>query len=107
MEKSINVKTKKVNLMFGFINDNNYGVHYPTLVKSFELSQLFPFINQGEVKLDKRYYDHTTVMYNVFYACKELCGPGKKAYDYDYYVEVRTLKYEPTISVSFRIEKAA
>lgn len=105
MEKAINVKTKKVNLMFGFINDENYGVDYTTLVNYVELLDLFPFINQGEVEITK---NHLAVA--LFISCSDLkgsawdnaCDPNPK---YRLFMEVRTLKYEPTFDVSFRIVK--
>lgn len=105
MEKAINAKTKKVNVIFGFINDENYGVYYPGLTEKIELTMLFPYINKGEVEIKNSDY-----LWNIVYwACKDMKKPwstdiGKK---YNIYVDVRTLKYEPTISVSFRIVKVA
>lgn len=102
MEKAINVKTKKVNLIFGFINDENYGVHYPTLTERFELTDLFPYINRGEIKLDTKKYRDCRIMWHLACACNKI-GGSENVYKYDYYIQVDCMRYEPTLHVCFRI----
>lgn len=106
MEKAINVKTRKVDVMFGFINDENYGVDYHELTEKIGLLDLFPYINKGEVEITESY-----LSFVLFCACSELEGfdweNAKENRKYSLFMDVRTIKYEPTISVSFRIVKVA
>lgn len=101
MEKAINTKTKKINVIYGFFNDKNYGVHYPSLTDRIELTTLFPYINKGEVKIQNGDY-----LWNIVYwACADMEKPWSMDIEkkYDIYVDIRTIKYEPTIAVGFRI----
>lgn len=103
MEKAINTKTKKVNVIYGFFNNKNYGVHYPLITENFELSMLFPYLNKGEVEITDEY-----VWNIVYYACKDMKKP-RSAYSekYNIYMQVRTIPYSSTIAVSFRIVENA
>lgn len=99
METTINVKTKKINVMYGFFNDNNYGVYYPELTKRIELSMILPYLNKGEVDVTNDY----GMFHALYAACRDLKKQVKD--NYTIYATVRTIKYEPTIDVTFRIEK--
>lgn len=104
MKKTINTKTKKINVIYGFFNNNDYGVYYPSLINRIELSMLFPYINKGEVDItDKHLWDI------VYWACKDMEKPWSTDIQkkYNIYMDVRTLKYEPTIAVGFRIVENA
>lgn len=111
MEKAINTKTKKINVIYGFFNDDNYGVDYPTLIDSIELVDFFPYINEGEQDITAD-YGMTSAL---FAACSDLEGNAwdnlmsfnGEAARYTFYANIRTLKNEPTISVCFRIVKNA
>lgn len=104
MEKAINTKTKKINVIYGFFGDNNYGVDYPYLVDKIELSMLLPYINKGEDDM------RGDILWDIVYhACKDMEKPWSMDIQkkYNIYMEVRTLKYEPTIAVTFRIVENA
>ena len=105
MEKIVNAKTKKINVIYEFFNDNNYGVYYPSLINRIELTMLFPYINKGEVHIPNGDY-----LWNIVYwACRDMKKPWTTDMEkkYDIYVDIRTLKYEPTIAVGFRIVENA
>ena len=103
MEKAINTKTKKINVIYGFFGDKNYGVHYPTLIDNIELTMLFPYINKGETDITEYY----PLWSAVYWACKDIKKGVESKNKYSIYMQVRTLKYEPTIDVCFRIVENA
>lgn len=108
MEKAINEKTKKINVIYGFFNDNNYGVDYPTLIDSIELVDLFPYLNKGETELEITHYTVDPLILALRSACPKLNeGRWDETSKHTYYVEVATMKYEPIISVCFRIVENA
>ncbi len=111
MKKAINTKTKKINVIYGFFNDNNYGVDYPTLTERIELTDLFPYLNDGEQDITAD-YGMTSALFS---ACSDLEGNAwdnlmsfnGDAAKYTFYANIHTLKNEPTIWVSFRIVENA
>lgn len=108
MEKAINTKTKKINVVYGFFNDDNYGVDYPTLIDRIEITDLFPYINKGETELKITSYSVDSLIRALRLACPKLNeNPWDDASTHTYYVDVRTLSYEPTIAVGFRIVENA
>ena len=105
MEKAINTKTKKINVHYGFFGDINYGVDYPTLIDKIELVDLLPYLNKGKVEITENGLSSV-----LFCACSELKGSAwenRENRKYKLFMEVRTLKYEPTIDVCFRIVENA
>lgn len=105
MEKAINTKTKKINVIYGFFGDINYGVDYPTLTDNIELVDLLPYLNKGKVEITENGLSSV-----LFSACSELKGSAwenRENRKYKLFMEVRTLKYEPTIDVCFRIVENA
>lgn len=103
MEKAINTKTKKINVHYGFFGDINYGVDYPTLTENIELTMLFPYLNKGETDITEYY----PLWRAVYWACKDIKKGVESKNKYSIYMQVRTLKYEPTIDVCFRIVENA
>lgn len=108
MEKAINAKTKKINVIYGFFNDINYGVDYTSLTEKIELIDLFPYINKGETELKISPYRVNPLIRALCLACPELNeNPWGDTYTHTFYVDIRTLSYEPTIAVGFRIVENA
>lgn len=103
MKKAINTKTKKINVIYGFFNDNNYGVDYPTLMDSIDMTDLFPYINKGETEIKD-----CDLLYALWKSCRNLeCNPVIERGIYTCYVDVKPSRFVPTLAVTFRIVENA
>lgn len=103
MEKTINTKTKKINVIYGFFNNNDYLVDYTRLIDSIELTDLFPYINKGETEIKD-----CNLLYALWKSCRNVeWNPVIERDIYTCYVDVKPMKYEPTLAVTFRIVKNA